>query len=150
MSADTILRHEFVEFLPDALAEGTLYVSIPFATVAHKCCCGCGCDVVTPLSPAQWSLTYDGESISLKPSIGNWSFACRSHYWVERGRVRWARQWSEEEVAAARERDRAAVELQVAASAGPLPRPTRPRVPRSGLLRRLWNHLLSWFGRRRH
>jgi hypothetical protein len=48
-------------------------------------------------------MTFDGESVWLRPSIGNWSFPCRSHYWIVRaGQVRWARTWSEEEVRSAR------------------------------------------------
>ncbi|WP_353963011.1 DUF6527 family protein [Streptomyces sp. NBC_00365] len=36
--------------------------------------CGCGRKVVTPLAPQEWKLTLDGVSVSLHPSIGNWSF----------------------------------------------------------------------------
>jgi hypothetical protein len=53
--------------------QDTIYISIRFATVGHKCCCGCGREVITPLSPTDWSLTSDGETVSLHPSIGNWS-----------------------------------------------------------------------------
>jgi hypothetical protein len=82
--------HEFVEHIPDEVATGILYVSIPFATAIHLCCCGCGEEVVTPLSPTDWSLTFDGVSVSLHPSIGNWSFACQSHYWIKRNEGAWA------------------------------------------------------------
>jgi Family of unknown function (DUF6527) len=75
MKRQTALTHEFVEYIPDELKDGVLYVSMPFATVAHKCCCGCGKEVVTPLSPTDWTLIFDGKSITLDPSIGNWSFA---------------------------------------------------------------------------
>lgn len=102
---ETVLEYEFVEFIPEALNEGTIYVSMAYAIVAHKCCCGCGQEVVTPLSPADWQLTFDGVSVSLYPSIGNWSFECQSHYWIERNRVRWARRWSREEIKAGRDRD---------------------------------------------
>lgn len=108
MKREIILKHEFVEYIPNKLRPGTIYVSIPFATAAHKCCCGCGNEVVTPLSPTDWKLTIEGQFISLYPSIGNWSFACQSHYWIERNRVRWNRQWSEEEIKAGRALDRRA------------------------------------------
>lgn len=104
------LTHEFVEFIPDVLKDGTLYVSIQYATVVHKCCCGCGKEVVTPLSPTDWKLIFDGKTISLDPSIGNWSFECQSHYWIRNDRVRWAAQWSPAEIAAGRARDRGAKE----------------------------------------
>jgi len=94
--------HKFVEYIPEDLEDGVLYVSIAYATVVHKCCCGCGNEVVTPLSPTDWKLTYDGRSISLYPSIGNWSLACGSHYLIKNNEVIWAGQWSDRRIAAGR------------------------------------------------
>lgn len=99
------LSHQFVEFIPADLDEGVLYVSIQYATAIHLCACGCGNKVVTPLSPADWSLVYDGDTVSLMPSIGNWQFPCRSHYWIRRGRVEWAAVWRDREIAQGRRRD---------------------------------------------
>jgi hypothetical protein len=100
------IEHVFVEFVPDELAEATLYISIPYATAVHSCLCGCGQRVATPLSPTDWELTYDGVSVSLNPSIGNWSFPCLSHYFIRRNRVRWAGKLSAEKINAGRVRDR--------------------------------------------
>lgn len=108
MSREVVLRHEFVQHIPPVLAEHTVYVSVAYATAVHRCCCGCGGEVVTPLSPTDWALVFDGETVSLEPSIGNWGFPCRSHYWVRRGRVRWAERWTDEEVAHGKARDRRA------------------------------------------
>ena len=108
MSKLKMLSHQFVEHIPDRLADGTVYVSIPFGTVVHKCCCGCGSEVVTPLSPTDWKLTFDGESISLYPSIGNWSFPFKSHYWITRNRVNWDRMWAQTEIETGRSLDRLA------------------------------------------
>ena len=83
-------RHEFVDAFPERLDDGILYVSVEFGSAAHRCLCGCGSEVYTRLSPKDWLMIYDGETISLDPSIGNWSFPCQSHYWLERGRVSWA------------------------------------------------------------
>ncbi|MDQ3819257.1 MAG: DUF6527 family protein [Acidobacteriota bacterium] len=99
------LTHEFVQYIPGDLKEGTIYISIEFATAVHKCCCGCGNTVVTPFSPTDWKLIFDGESISLDPSIGNWSFPCRSHYWIKHNKIKWAAQWSQEKINAGRVRD---------------------------------------------
>jgi hypothetical protein len=41
----------------------------------------------SPLSPTDWKLTFDGVSVSLHPSDGNWSFPCRSHYRIEYNRA---------------------------------------------------------------
>lgn len=90
------MMYKFVEFIPDELDNGILYVSMTYATVLHKCCCGCDNEVVTPLSPSGWQLTFDGEKISLFPSIGNWSFSCRSHYWIRKNEVLWVKDWSNE------------------------------------------------------
>lgn len=104
--SDTRLTHCFVESIPEKIEPWSLYVSVEFATVMHLCLCGCGREVVTPLSPTDWKMTFDGESITLYPSIGNWSFSCRSHYWIRHNRVEWAGEWSEEEVARGRREDR--------------------------------------------
>ncbi len=110
MKRNLALTHEFVEYIPNDLKDGTIYVSVGFATVAHKCCCGCGNEVITPLSPTDWKLIFDGQSISLHPSIGNWSFACQSHYWIRQNKVVWARRWSRQEIEAGRIHDRLAME----------------------------------------
>lgn len=101
-----ILRHEFVENIPEVLEQGVLYVSIPYRTMLHRCACGCGEEVVTPIGPAAWKMTYDGGGVSIAPSIGNWSLPCRSHYWIERNRVLWAPSYSIRKVARVRRKAR--------------------------------------------
>jgi hypothetical protein len=102
------IKHQFVDVIPATLENDTLYISIEYSTVAHKCLCGCGNEVVTPLSPTDWKLVFDGESISLDPSIGNWSFDCESHYWIEDSIIRWAPRWSKVQIEEGRARDRLA------------------------------------------
>ena len=101
------ITHEFVKFIPDQMEDGVVYVTIEYATAVHRCCCGCGSEVVTNFSPTDWKLIFDGETISLDPSIGNWSFPCQSHYFIWLNKVVWAGKWSPEQIAAGRERDRA-------------------------------------------
>jgi hypothetical protein len=107
------IRHEFVEFIPKDREDGVIYVSIPYATAVHNCVCGCGTKVVTPISPVGWQLTFDGETVTLWPSIGNWSFACRSHYFIKKNAVVWAGDMTNDEVAEGRARDRAAREAHL-------------------------------------
>jgi hypothetical protein len=104
------LRHEFVELIPEGneLKEGILYISIPYATTIHRCCCGCSREVVAPLTPTDWRLIFDGESVTLDPSIGNWNFPCQSHYWIRNGRAEWSYRMSQYEIKSGRERDRIA------------------------------------------
>ena len=104
----TQLAHQFVTNLPDRLEPGVLYISIDYATAAHLCCCGCGAEVVTPFTPTDWRMTFDGETISLQPSIGNWNEACRSHYVINRSQVIEAPTWSDDRVAAEWQRDKSA------------------------------------------
>ena len=111
MKRPVVLAHKFVKAIPNDLEERILYVSVGYATVVHKCCCGCGREIVTPLSPTDWKLTYDGVSISLHPSIGNWGLECQSHYWIERSTITWARQLSRERIEAGRAHDRRAKKM---------------------------------------
>ena len=100
------IKHEFVEFIPKERLEGVLYVSIPYATAVHNCFCGCGLKVVTPISPVGWQLTFDGETVTLAPSVGSWSFPCRSHYFIFRDTAVWAGNMSQDEIEWGRTRDR--------------------------------------------
>ena len=99
------LQHRFVEYIPEQLEEGLLYISIEYMTVTHLCCCGCGQEVSTTLSPTDWRLIFDGKTVSLEPSIGSWSLSCQSHYFITRNRVLWARKWSSHEIEAGRRYD---------------------------------------------
>ncbi len=99
------LQHKFVELIPDKIEDGILYISMEYCTAIHKCICGCGNEVVTPISPTDWKLTFDGESVSLDPSIGNWNFECQSHYWIINNNVRLSRKWSKDEIDSGRKKD---------------------------------------------
>jgi hypothetical protein len=44
----TALRPEFVEFIPEQLEDGVLYISHRYGTALHLCCCGCCSEVVKP------------------------------------------------------------------------------------------------------
>jgi hypothetical protein len=73
--------------MPKEFNQGVLYISMEYSLVMHLCACGCGEKVATPLSPDDWKLYYDGELITLSPSVGNWDFPCRSHYWIKRNKA---------------------------------------------------------------
>lgn len=95
MFQHTKLDHKFVHYIPERLDSGIIYISMEFATAAHCCCCGCGEQVITPFTPNDWKLTFDGETVSLRPSIGNWNFRCRSHYFIRNSRILAAGPWDE-------------------------------------------------------
>jgi len=100
-----MMQHRFVEIIPDAVEDGVLYISLKYCTAIHKCVCGCGNEVVTPISPTDWKLIFDGKTVSLSPSIGNWSFNCQSHYWIKRNEIVYAREWDKEEIQFGRTND---------------------------------------------
>lgn len=146
----TSFDHEFVEFIPPEIKEDVLYVSVQYATAVHKCACGCGNKVVTPISPVGWQLLFDGKTVSLTPSIGNWQFPCRSHYWIKLNKVRWAETWTTKQIAAGRLREAREYEQYFASkeAASNSTEQTDAGVsvakrPRQGLLARV----LGWFGR---
>jgi len=99
------IQHKFVEFIPDVIEEGILYISIDYCTAIHKCICGCGNEVVTPLSPTDWQIIFDGKTVSLSPSIGNWSFECKSHYWITKSKILFGKNWSNKEIVDGRNND---------------------------------------------
>jgi len=45
-------------------------------------------------------------SVSLFPSVGNWKYACKSHYWIRENKVVDAGAMSAGAIAAVQERDR--------------------------------------------
>lgn len=85
------LRTEFVHRIPHKLENGVLYVCLECNAVLHKCACGCGEEISTPIGNGGWTFFYDGEGVTLSPSIGNWSYPCRSHYFIRGSQVIWAK-----------------------------------------------------------
>lgn len=143
------MTHEFVDLIPEELKEGIIYVSIPYSLVAHKCACGCGNEVITPLSPTDWKLTFDGESITLYPSIGNWNFDCKSHYWIRNNEINWSPKWSEEQIKAGRVRDKQNKERfyqDRTVTGDEISAPAKTSEPkRLRIITRFWSRIKQWF-----
>ena len=134
-----MIRHNqltpcFVKGVPRILEPGILYVSMEYGTVVHSCCCGCGLEVVTPLTPTDWRLTFDGEAISLWPSVGNWNLPCQSHYWIDHGRIRWANRFTPDEITEAQQRDATDLRRQS----------QREQLRRYRWLEQLWHLIRRW------
>lgn len=100
------MRSLIVESIPEVLEDGVLYVSPECRVALHRCCCGCGEEVSTPLGGTEYSIRIDQGRATLRPSIGNHDFACASHYFIEQGEVVWAAPMSREEIEAGRAYDR--------------------------------------------
>lgn len=145
----TVLRPELVEFIPELLEDGVLYISQTYRTAMHRCCCGCGSEVVTPLSPADWTLEIINGAVTLRPSVGSWSLPCRSHYIIRNSKVVWARDMSRDEIELGRINDRYLRDAHLAevnhrkgrgkdrAAAAP---------QHASWLARLWRGLRRWLG----
>jgi hypothetical protein len=135
MNRPTSIRTEFVDRIPKTLSEGVLYISRKYSTAAHNCYCGCGVKIVTPIKPGRWQLVLDGDRASLYPSVGNWSSACQSHYWIRNNQIEWARSYSDAEIAANRQDDYRVIAVT---------RAQRYDAER-GFWGRLWKWIARWF-----
>ncbi|MHA6780709.1 DUF6527 family protein [Pseudonocardia saturnea] len=96
-----------VTAIPEHPETGVLYVSVEYATTLHLCACGCGHEIVLAISPNDWRVCWDGQTVSVNPSVGNWSLPCQAHYVIRRNIVQWARPWSDGEIARGRAVDAA-------------------------------------------
>lgn len=126
-----------VHYMPRELRPSILYVSEEFDIALHLCACGCGAKVKTPLGPTGWTVIETKDGPSLRPSVGNWQHSCQSHYWIDRGQIRWAEKWSTAEITEGRrnEEDRRRAYYDAL---------NRKHL---GFLQRLWHWLTSPFGR---
>jgi len=120
----------WVEDMPEVIEEGMVYISIKHRLTEHLCACGCGAEVSLPLGRSEWSIEYNGDTVSIRPSIGNWRLPCKSHYIIQEGMTRWCKQWSKEEVLAGRAKDRQEKKLDIE-------RKNRERIWWKRILRRI-------------
>lgn len=97
---------KFVDRVPSEIEEGIIYISTSVNIGIHLCPCGCKTEIVTPFDPTEWKFTYDGETISLDPSVGVWGAECKSHYWIKRNQIKWSRTYSESEIYGVRNQER--------------------------------------------
>jgi hypothetical protein len=149
MKPEVVLAYEFVEFIPEELKERTLYISINYCTVLHKCCCGCGREVVTPLSPTAWQLIFDGTTVSLYPSIGSWSLPCQSHYFITNNQVVWAPKWTKKQIGKGRAQEARSRQRYYGRTSRnrDVPQTTTSAVPLAGANAKesLWQKISKWF-----
>lgn len=149
-------RHEVVGSIPEVLKPNTLYVTTDADVAGHLCACGCGREVITPLSPTDWSVSFERRGATLYPSIGNWAFPCRSHYFISDGAVVWARNMSDKAIAQGRRRDKARKQRYYESQATPQSAPASkaaeapPALPASavtGIIKSSCEERLAWWRR---
>ncbi|RSB83309.1 hypothetical protein EGT47_18975 [Burkholderia cenocepacia] len=145
------LEPRFVKSIPRELEPGVLYVSMEYGTVVHSCCCGCGHEVVTPLTPTDWTLTFNGEAISLWPSVGSWNLPCQSHYVIRRNKVIEAGPWDKAKIDAEQRRDKVAkakfyaqIDHQTASSQVSVAEAAAATVQEQHAEKSVWSKLRRW------
>ncbi len=138
---------EFVDEIPRELEHGILYICCRYRAVKHLCACGCGVAVNIPLYPTGWTLICDGVSVSLWPSIGNWSENCQSHYWIRNNRIEWGPKWSRGRIRRGRKARELELDQYFRATAAPrMDQAARPKFHSPRLIDRLmrrFNRLLG-------
>ena len=145
MARSNSIQHGYVDVIPAQLEEGRLLISKKYRTAVHLCCCGCGHEVVTPLNSTKWQLADHGKTVSLYPSIGNWSFPCQAHYWIDCGTVKWARKMSRAQIERVRAEDHRALHHDAGVGETTIdPNSQLKKLHKLGFIHRLKN----WYCRR--
>ena len=140
---------EFVDDIPRGLEPGKLYVCCRYRAVKHLCACGCGAEINTPLHPTGWTLTCDGVSVSLSPSIGNWSEKCQSHYSIVNNRIQWAPRYTKRRILQIRRARDLELEEYFSANTKPKAGHREPvRLPIVTWMQRCLIRISHWISRR--
>ena len=96
MSKD-VYRIIYSERLPLQVGQFEFHYSQRFEMAALACACGCGHRVMLNLLD-QHQLVIENELPTVTPSILISDASCLSHFFIRRGRVEWAQQWSKKTV----------------------------------------------------
>lgn len=121
------------EKLPPQVGSFEFHYSRRFEMAALSCACGCGHRVMLNLLD-QHHLLIEGGLPTITPSILVSDAPCLSHFFIRRGRVVWAQQWSQKTVdKVMKSQVRRHVEQD------------KKRKPKPFFLRRCVDWLTSWF-----
>ena len=94
------LTPEFVEFMPEKLLPGILYISRRFSSTNHLCACGCEEAAYIPVKfkgnnfagsskiRDTWDIIVKDNQVTLFPSLHH-RFGCRSHYYIRNNIIEW-------------------------------------------------------------
>lgn len=97
MSRIQNLNPIFSDKIPEELAPGILYISMNHRVAKHLCPCGCGEVITIIFDPELWKLKFDGETVSIFPSIGNYNIPCQSHYFITDNKINWCQAYTDDE-----------------------------------------------------
>lgn len=91
--------YQAVDRIPSELHEGIVYHTEEFELAALLCACGCG-HRVTLLVPDSHQVWAEDGMATVRPSIGVFDAACKSHYVITAGQVYWLPAFSGAEASA--------------------------------------------------
>jgi len=86
------LEPVFVQYIPQEIEEGKLYISEEFEVSIHLCACGCGGKTVMPFNQnTGWRMKNLNGLVSFSPSVGNFSGEqpYHAHYFIVDNVIRW-------------------------------------------------------------
>jgi len=133
--SDRLYRIIESDRLPSEVRAYEFYYSRRFEMAALACACGCGHRVMLNLLD-QHHLVIEGKFPTVTPSILVSDAPCLSHFFIRRGQVEWAQQWSKETVDRVMQSQvRRHIELD------------KKRKQKPSFLRRCVNWFTSWFDR---
>jgi hypothetical protein len=97
MSRINEIKPCFIEYIPESIEEGVLYISEEFNVSIHLCACGCKEKTVMPIDHVingvdhGWQMVNENNLISFTPSIGNFNPPpYHAHYFITRNKIIWA------------------------------------------------------------
>ncbi len=73
---------------------------------------------------------FDGKTVTLYPSIGNWNLPCRSHYFITKNKVACAPKWTDKQIARGRSQEARAREKYYAGTHSDTSAADTPSKPR--------------------
>lgn len=80
--------YQAVERIPKVLGDGIVYHNVEFQLAALLCACGCG-HRITLLVPDSHQVSSEAGLATIRPSIAVCDAACKSHFFITAGKVRW-------------------------------------------------------------
>lgn len=81
-------RYQLVDRIPKDMRPGVVYHTEEYELAGLLCACGCG-HRVTLLVPDSHEVLDESGYATVRPSIGVFDSACKSHYVISAGEVLW-------------------------------------------------------------
>lgn len=91
-------RYQLVDRIPKEMRPGVVYHTEEYELAGLLCACGCGHRITLLVPDSHEVLDEDGYA-TVRPSIGVFDAACKSHYVISGGEVLWLPAFSGAEAA---------------------------------------------------